>query len=58
MISQRLIIQIPNQHRIFTKCLIIKMKIDKPYNNNTNRQATCRVWGGWDVGKPYLYPWR
>ncbi|KAJ0954841.1 hypothetical protein HanRHA438_Chr00c07g0846801 [Helianthus annuus] len=51
MISQRLIIQIPNQHRIFTK-----MKIDKLYNNNnnnTNRQATCRVWGGWDVGIPY-----
>ncbi|MFS7981847.1 hypothetical protein Hanom_Chr10g00955821 [Helianthus anomalus] len=54
------------QMKYYTNTLIYRQHMlnylqqqqQQPYQvNPTNSDATHRVWGGWDVDRPCLYPW-
>ncbi|MFS7938274.1 hypothetical protein Hanom_Chr05g00437551 [Helianthus anomalus] len=49
--------QISDQFRVEILTIQTLQQQQQPYPvNPTNSQATYRVWGGWDVDRPCLYP--
>ncbi|MFS7942188.1 hypothetical protein Hanom_Chr06g00485341 [Helianthus anomalus] len=44
-------------HACLFKFVNVCLQQQQPYPvNPTNSKATYRVWGGWDVDRPCLYP--